>query len=149
MSIIPSDPANPDEMLPERCEHFVPRSHYCAQCARAAVPEAPLRGGHPGVLAFIDGMRYRHVEKSRGYGTGDDPLANFTAVAAVSGRPRCEYPIDRIIEKCTRMKSLIQQGNFNKLAEEFEDIGGLAACGHAMNEEDDADTVRVGPRHGG
>lgn len=95
-----------------------------------------LDGGHPEFLKQLDEMKDLHLLKSGGYGTGSDPFANFTAVAAVGGRARFEYPLDRIVEKVTRAKSLIQQGRISELGEEFADIAGLAMCAEAMRRED-------------
>lgn len=92
--------------------------------------------GHPEFIAWAEGLRDLHREKSGGYGTDADPFANFTHVAAVSGRERWEYAVDRSIEKLVRVKSLTTQGRFSDLAEEFRDIGGLMGCSHAMLTED-------------
>lgn len=97
----------------------------------------PRGKGHPGFLASLDDIRELHQLKSGGYGDDSDPFANFTAVAAVTGRARYEYPIERIIEKVTRIRSLIDQGRINELAEEYGDIAGLALCGLAMLREDE------------
>jgi hypothetical protein len=101
-----------------------------------AAPETPGGAGHPAFLAWAQGLADLHREKSGGYGTGEDPFANFTGTAAVSGRHRWEYPVERIIEKCIRIQSLTEQGRLSELPEEFRDIGGLAGCCHAMHSED-------------
>lgn len=80
-----------------------------------------------------------HIEKSGGYGTDDDPFANFTAVGRARNQPRFIYPIDRLQEKLTRVYSLISQGRIAELPEEFADIASLADCAHAMLIEDEAD----------
>ena len=92
--------------------------------------------GDPTYLDLLAEMRTLHLEKSGGYGTGADPFANFTAVAAVSGRHRFEYPIDRMVEKLTRAKSLIAQGRLAEVGEEFKDVAGLALCAEAMRRGD-------------
>lgn len=73
-----------------------------------------------------------HIEKSSGYGTGEDPLANFTAVAALSGDPAWLYPLRRSVEKLARCESLYRQGRHAALAEEFRDLAGLALCADAL-----------------
>ena len=73
-----------------------------------------------------------HREKSAGYGTGDDPLANFTAVAGMTGEPAWLYPLRRSVEKLARCESLYRQGRFADLAEEFGDLAGLALCAAAL-----------------
>ena len=152
MPISPTDPANPDDFdlsrfvqqIPEApvcCEHGVGLGADCADCARARAPMLPRRGGkgHPQFLKLVDEMRDLHVVKSGGYGTGDDPFANFTAVSAVTGRARYEYPPERIVEKVTRLNSLVAQGRTSELLEEFKDIAGLALCGAAMLIDDEPD----------
>lgn len=94
------------------------------------------RKGHPAFHAAVAAMGDLHELKSGGYGTGDDPFANFTTVAAASGRQRWEYPVERIIEKCTRIQSLTAQGRYDELREEFRDVMGLAGCCDAMLEDD-------------
>jgi hypothetical protein len=88
--------------------------------------------GDPVVLALIDEMRERHIEKSSGYGTGDDPLANFVAVAHSNGRPPWEYALDRDTEKTARLRSLIWQDRLDDLEEEFLDKAGLMLCAAAL-----------------
>lgn len=104
-------------------------------------PAAPGRG-HPYFLEEAAALRELHLLKSGGYGTGADPFANFTAVSAVTGRGRYEYPIERIVEKVTRLRSLIQQGRISELAEEYRDIAGLSLCAVAMLREDEPDATR-------
>jgi hypothetical protein len=88
--------------------------------------------GDPNWLAAHRELRPLHIEKSSGYGTGADPLANFTAVAAASGRPAFAYPIERLIEKAARCESLIAQGRHAELEEEFKDMASLALCAEAL-----------------
>ena len=60
-------------------------------------------------------------------------LANYVGVAAITGDAQYVYPVSRIIEKCTRLQSLIGQGvTGEQLVEEFTDIAGLALCGGAL-----------------
>lgn len=73
-----------------------------------------------------------HIEKSSGYGTGEDPLANFTAVAGMTGDPPWLYPLRRSVEKLARCESLYRQGRHSELAEEFSDLAGLALCAAAL-----------------
>lgn len=73
-----------------------------------------------------------HVQKSGGYGTDADGLANFTGVAAITGDPAWLYPCRRILEKLTRVESLAKQGRVDELAEEFTDIASLALCAEAL-----------------
>lgn len=97
---------------------------------------ASVGEGHPGYLSLLDDLRFLHLEKSGGYGTGDDPFANFTAVAELSGEPRYLYAILRSIEKLTRCLSLHAQGRIEELREEFLDVAGLNLCAEAMRAED-------------
>jgi hypothetical protein len=73
-----------------------------------------------------------HTEKSGGYGTGADQLANFTGVSAISGDPAWLYPCRRMVEKLTRVESLAAQNRTDELAEEFMDIASLALCAEAL-----------------
>ena len=93
-------------------------------------------GGHPIYRQVIAERLALHIEKSSGYGTGDDPFANFTAVARVKGQARFIYPIDRCQEKLTRIYSLIDQGRYGELEEEFKDCASLFDCATAMLRED-------------
>jgi len=103
-----------------------------------------LKGdGHPGYLALLDTIRELHKEKSGGYGTGDDPFANYTAVAHAKSQPRFVYPIDRSLEKITRCYSLIEQGRYDELGEEFLDIASTFLCAETMRREDSALTPEV------
>lgn len=89
-------------------------------------------GGDPDWLAVWESLLSLHIEKSSGYGTGDDPLANFTSVAALSGEPAWLYPLRRSVEKLARCESLYRQGRTGDLAEEFKDIASLALCASAL-----------------
>ena len=96
--------------------------------------------GHPGYKKLLAERLDLHVEKSRGYGTGSDPFANFTAVARAKGQPRYLYPVDRVQEKLTRIYSLHAQGRVGELEEEFKDCASLLDCATAMLREDAAAT---------
>lgn len=92
--------------------------------------------GHPGYLRLLGERTHLHCEKSAGYGTHDDPFANFTAVANLTGQPRYLYPVHRTIEKLTRVLSLHAQGRVSELEEEFKDCASLLDCATAMLRED-------------
>ena len=94
--------------------------------------------GHPGYLAALEELRALHLEKSGSYGTPADPFGNFTAVASLSREARFRYPVERIVEKCARCFSLLEQGRFDELDEEFGDMAGLALCALAMRRDDSA-----------
>ena len=85
-----------------------------------------------GCLGIHDELVDVHVQKSKGYGNGTDPLANYTAVGAINGRPPYMYAVDRIIEKLTRVQSLEAQGRTDELEEEFKDVASLALCAEAL-----------------
>ena len=107
-------------------------------CPSSAVCDAgvdwsdPARQGHPEYLRLVDEIRDLHAVKSSGYGTGTDPMANFTAVAELTGQPRYLYPVHRSIEKLTRVLSLHEQGRADELQEEFLDVASLLLCAAAM-----------------
>lgn len=104
--------------------------------SRVLVVEEPKPGkGDPTFLSLLDEIRELHLVMSGGYGADAEPFATFTAVAAVSGTARYEYPILRMIEKLTRAQSLIAQGGIDELGEEFGDIAGLALCAEAMRRQ--------------
>ena len=110
---------------------------HCTSCHKKKYEEFNAGGtGHPGYLKLLLERRALHVEKSSGYGTSDDPFANFTAVAQASGEPRYLYPILRSIEKLTRCLSLHTQGRSDELGEEFSDVASLMDCAEAMRRED-------------
>lgn len=99
-------------------------------------------GGHPIYRKLLGERLALHIEKSSGYGTDDDPFANFTAVATLTGQPRYLYPVHRSIEKMTRVLSLHAQGRVDELEEEFKDVASLMDCAAAMLREDhDSETV--------
>lgn len=95
-----------------------------------------LLKGHPAYLDLLSEIRDLHILKSGGYGSDDDPFANFGAVAAASGQPRYLYPVLRCIEKMTRVLSLHEQGRVDELEEEFKDGASLLLCAAAMLRED-------------
>lgn len=88
--------------------------------------------GDPNWIAAHSELVAVHREKSGGYGTGKDPLANFTGVAAVTGEPAWLYPCRRAVEKLTRVESLAAQGRAGELAEEFMDVASLMLCAEAL-----------------
>ncbi len=95
-----------------------------------------LHAGHPEFHRWVDTLKELHALKSGGYGTGSDPFRNFTVIAFAKEQERWEYPVDRIEEKITRIRSLTEQGRFSELVEEFRDIGSIAGCCHAMLHDD-------------
>jgi len=92
--------------------------------------------GHPGYLRLLKERVQLHIDKSAGYGTGEDPFANFTAVARAKDQPRYVYPVDRVQEKLARVYSLIAQGREDLLEEEFSDMSSLLDCATTMLRED-------------
>lgn len=97
---------------------------------------ACYQDGHPGYLNLLDELRALHALKSGGYGTGADPMANFSAVAKLTAQPRYLYPVHRSIEKLTRVLSLHAQGRDSELEEEFLDVASLLICAAAMRRDD-------------
>ena len=106
--------------------------HETFSYAEFDVPLYRKPQGHPEYMKVLDERKALHIEKSSGYGTGDDPFANFTAVANAKNQPRFVYPVDRVQEKITRIYSLISQGRFWDLEEEFKDCASLFDCATAM-----------------
>lgn len=110
------------------------------------------RDGDPGWLAAHERLLDVHRQKSRGYGTHTDPLANFTTVGRVTGEPAARYPRRRMLEKLARCESLEAQHRFNEIPEELEDIASLALCalalmrreGWPMDQEASAASAREG-----
>lgn len=127
---------------PERLKALIDEGAIIPLPDERPLPFPAAGQGHPYFLEENEALRDLHLLKSGGYGTGADPFANFTAVAAVTGRARYEYPIERIVEKVTRLRSLIDQGRIAELAEEYRDIAGLSLCGVAMLREDEPDATR-------
>ena len=88
--------------------------------------------GDPGWLDAHAALLKVHYLKSSGYGTDADPLANFTAIAEMTGEPPWRYPIRRMLEKLARCVSLDKQGRQEELEEEFTDIASLALCATSL-----------------
>ena len=115
-------------------------SYYHPVPLRALNDESPptaakAEGGHPEYLKLLDELREIHVLKSGGYGTTDDPFANFTSIKELTGQPAFLYPMHRTIEKLTRCISLEQQGRYGELGEEFLDCASLMLCAEALRRE--------------
>ena len=109
----------------------------CGDCAERkgywrGNDESPPEGGHPEYLKLLDELRQIHVLKSGGYGTTDDPFANFTSIKELTGQPAFLYPMHRTIEKLTRCISLEAQGRYGELGEEFLDCASLMLCAEAL-----------------
>ena len=94
----------------------------------------------PGYLRLLDELRDLHQVKSAGYGTSKDPLANFTAIAGLTGEPAHRYPRRRAIEKLARCEALEAQGRVDELGEEYLDIASLLLCAEALRRRDRAQT---------
>ena len=112
---------------------------YCDECSMARCDtypdECPVKyppRGDPHWLEAHAELVAVHEEKSSGYGTGDDPLANFASVAALSGDMPYIYPCRRAIEKLSRVESLVRQGRYDDLQEEFMDVASLMLCAEAL-----------------
>ena len=101
---------------------------------------SPGGKGHPGYLRLLKERVELHILKSGGYGTAEDPFANFTAVARAKGQPRYVYPVDRVQEKLARVYSLIAQERHDELEQEFNDMASLLDCATTMLREDRGDT---------
>lgn len=85
-------------------------------------------------LQLLDEIKVIHEEKSAAYGTALYPFANFYTVARYGGHHVCEYPLLRIIEKCTRAHNMIKNSREEEI-EEFMDIAGLALCAEVLRRE--------------
>lgn len=86
----------------------------------------------PIYVQLLDELLDLHYDKSGGYGTLDDPLANFTSVAASSREPAYRYPRRRVIEKLARLESLDEQGRIDELEQEHLDVASLMLCAEAL-----------------
>jgi hypothetical protein len=86
----------------------------------------------PVYVQLLDELLDLHYTKSAGYGTGSDPLANFTAIAAASGEPAWRYPRRRALEKLARIESLEHQGRILELEEEHLDVASLMLCAEVL-----------------
>ncbi len=95
-----------------------------------------MKGGHPGYLKLLEERVALHIEKSDGYGTAEDPFANYTAVAAARGEPRYLYALDRVTEKLVRIRQLHAAGRVDLLEEEFKDCASLFDCATVMLRQD-------------
>lgn len=93
-------------------------------------------GGDPTYMDILDELRELHITKSGGYGTSSDTFANFTAVGTLADEPRFLYPILRSVEKLTRCLSLVDQGRFSELGEEFKDVASLMVCAESLRRMD-------------
>jgi hypothetical protein len=101
--------------------------------------------GHPEYERLLVERLRNHREKSGGYGSAEDPFANFTAVAASTGQPRYLYAVHRSIEKLARVLSLHSQGRTSELEEEFLDVAGLMDCATVMLREESTFTEAPAP----
>ena len=131
-------PANSTESLDEpgaACSCY-PANQSCPSAVACRRLCEQSSNGHPGYVALLDELRALHKTKSAGYGTGDDPMGNFTAVAHLAGQPRYLYPVHRTIEKLTRVLSLHASGRVGELEEEFLDGASLLLCAAAMLRDD-------------
>jgi hypothetical protein len=99
--------------------------------------------GDPTYLGLLEELRELHLEKSAGYGTSGDPLANFTTVAAHSGEPAFVYPVRRAVEKLSRWASLYAQGRLEELGEEHLDVASLLLCAEALRRSSLSRTTRT------
>jgi hypothetical protein len=86
-------------------------------------------GGDPIWLEEHEKLRGLHIRKSRTYGTLADPLGNFAAVA--DGEPAELYAIQRTIEKLTRAKNMIRNGDADAV-KEYPDCASLMLCAEAL-----------------
>lgn len=125
------------------CEYSSPCACYPAnetcpsecRCSHTAAHNAPAHNGGQGdpvYLQILDEIRELHLLKSSTYGTGADPLANFTAVAGATGEPPWTYPRRRAIEKLARLESLEAQGRVDEMGEDHVDIASLLLCAEAL-----------------
>lgn len=89
-------------------------------------------GADPGWLDVHAGLVSLHVEKSSTYGHGGERLANFTAVAAVTGEPAERYALVRIIEKATRALNMIDLTGQADDVGEYPDMASLAIICEAL-----------------
>ena len=130
-----------DDAQPDLCE-CGPKTRAEGFCDCGALGEPEYRKpdgggkGHPEYKKLLAERLDLHIEKSSGYGNNDDPFANFTAVATLTGQPRYLYPVHRTIEKLTRVLSLHAQGRTWDLEEEFKDCASLLDCAAALLRED-------------
>ena len=76
-------------------------------------------------------LRDLHIRKSATYGNGDDPLANFSKIAAVANQDSERYALERIVEKAARALHMIDAGRGADV-KEYPDIASLALCAEAL-----------------
>lgn len=95
-------------------------------------PAAGVFRGDPHYLLLLDELRSLHRVKSQGYGTAADALANFAAVAELTGEPAWRYPRRRAVEKLARLESLETQARLTELRTEYVDVASLCLCGAAL-----------------
>jgi hypothetical protein len=139
----------PRTLFPNLKNHILSCPIHAMTTPDQAWPDIPLEAsesppktketseGHPLYLEVLEERKELHRIKSKGYGTGHDPFANFTAVADLTGLPRWVYPILRAEEKIQRCWSLFSQSRLSELGEEFMDISSLFDCAEAMRREDE------------
>ena len=89
----------------------------------------------PEVPVILDELLALHEEKSRGYGSDQDPAHNFTAVATVSGEKKFHYPLLRMSEKLTRAINLYNDERYEDLSEELRDIALIAVIAEALRRQ--------------
>lgn len=88
-------------------------------------------GGDPGWLDAHRALVELHLRKSSTYGDDTDPFANFTAVAAKTGRAPEYYVAERMVEKLTRALNQMDAGDAAAV-KEWPDLAGLALCGESL-----------------
>lgn len=89
----------------------------------------------PEVIDILHEMEDLHIKKSAGYGSNQDPLHNFNAVAKGAGLKNYHYPILRCMEKLTRAANLLEAGRDDELEEEFKDVALLMVLAEAMRRQ--------------
>lgn len=72
-----------------------------------------------------------HIEKAAGYGTDDEPFANYIAASQTVGEPDEFTCWLRILEKATRALNLIRAGRANDNMEGV-DVAALAIGAEAL-----------------
>lgn len=87
----------------------------------------------PGWIAAWRGLKHLHMRKSATYGTDDDRLANFTAVAQATGEPPELYVLERMLEKVTRSINMVKSGLADEVRE-YDDLSSLGLCAKALQQ---------------
>ena len=106
----------------------------CDDCSCKSAPEigeTKKTGGDPGWFQVHAELADLHVEKSNGYGTPDEPLANYITTSQAVGEPdefACWF---RIHEKTIRAINLIRAGRANENLEGV-DVAALALAAEAL-----------------